>query len=284
MGDIGMDTCRRLLVILGLSLILGSPSFGQFDPTRILGTTDNDIPVPVAAHTPGRVDPEATQVVAAHFGTVGAVPWVGMQAQGTLAYSGVEGSQQNAELLIRGQDMFRLKVSGTNGVETTIIRGRHGTSVSADGSIHGISSSTAQLGLVQFPMVRSESISSPTLSLIDHGVLSIGGNALQRISLEFPPRNSNSSLQTAKNDPPQVIDFYFDVNSHLLVKTASVIRLEGQGTQNFIRVITYSDYRQADNVLIPFRMEESLNGEPQWVLQFVQVQLTPNLSPSDFDF
>jgi hypothetical protein len=271
-------------MILGIIAGLGSSAFGQFDATRISGSVDNDVPIPIASHVIATVDPAAAQVIAAHFQAIGATPWTGMQAQGTLAYSGVEGSSLNAELLISGMDKFRLNVSSPNGTQSTIIRGHHGVSKAADGSVHGMLSSTALLGLVQFHFLRRASFANSPLALLDRGVIEIDGAQLHRISIVVPPIRGVADTPISKRVALQTIDFYFDPKTYLLIKTVSVVRLQGQGTQNFLRVITYSDYRQADNTLIPFRMEESLNGEPQWVLQLAQVQLTSAISLNDFDF
>lgn len=279
-----MSVYKRWSIILGVIAACGSSALGQFDATRILGTVDNDLPIPVATHVAARIDPAALQVIADHFQAVGAKPWFGMQAQGTLTYADAEGSPRNAELLIDGQDAFRLDISGPNGAVSTIIRGKHGISKGSDGAIHGMPSSTAQLGLIQFPMARRESFMNSPLSLIERGVLDVEGTTLHRVSMEFMPTKKVANAPATNVDPPQVIDFYFDPKSHLLLKTVSVVRLEGQAMQNFIRVITYSDYRETDKTLIPYRMDESLNGEPEWSLQLAQVQLTSKSNQNDFDF
>ena len=120
-------------------------------------------------------------------------------------------------------------------------------------------------------------------------MVTIKGTSLHRIAMvtkartrgNAPAEGSSSSQRSLSS---VVVDFYFDPSTNLLVKSVSVVRLPGAGTENFLRVLTYADYRQVNNVLLPFQIKESLSGEPQWVLNLSQVEFTSNTNPTVFDF
>jgi hypothetical protein len=68
------------------------------------------------------------------------------------------------------------------------------------------------------------------------------------------------------------------------VKSANVIHINGAGNNDFLREITYDDYREVGNVMIPFRYTQTLNGQNQWTLQLSEVQINPTAQATFFEF
>lgn len=102
--------------------------------------------------------------------------------------------------------------------------------------------------------------------------------------MQFVDRRAVAEALSLQRSPTSVIDFYFDPESHLLTKSATMIRLPGQGIEEFLRILSYGNYQNVQGALVPLQIKESLNGEPQWVLTLTQVQLTSDIDSSEFAF
>jgi hypothetical protein len=163
---------------------------------------------------------------------------------------------------------------------TITINGRLGTIQEGDAQLGTLPFITAASGIVQFEIPRVANFPDQTASLIDHGDATIEGKTFHRITVESPLR----SKAMAENTETLATDLYFDSASHLLIKSANLIRIEGSGNNEFLRVITYEDYRQVDSSMVPFRYTQTLNGQKQWTLQLSEVQLNPDLPGSLFEF
>lgn len=81
-----------------------------------------------------------------------------------------------------------------------------------------------------------------------------------------------------------VLDLYFDSTSHLLLKSADYVQLDTSDRQHYVRVVTYGDYREVDQTLIPHQYSQTLNGQKQWTLQLAEVHLSPATDASYFQF
>jgi hypothetical protein len=117
---------------------------------------------------------------------------------------------------------------------------------------------------------------------LDRGHVQIGGRNLHRITVGEPIADN----QQANADPSRttLVDLYFDTASHLLVKSVAAIQLDSADRARYIQVLTYDDYRKAQNSLIAFRFHQSLNGQSAWTLQLSKIELTPDTNTSDFYF
>ncbi|MCU1252892.1 MAG: hypothetical protein JWQ49_5921 [Edaphobacter sp.] len=51
-----------------------------------------------------------------------------------------------------------------------------------------------------------------------------------------------------------------------------------------LRVVTYSDYRKVGTSMVPFRYDESMDGQQYWVLQLSDVRLNPVFDATYFQF
>lgn len=239
-----------------------------------------DIAQPTASGILGHVDTGALAEVSAHFKAVGSMPWTGMQGTGQITY-GTDGSPYSATLTILGNTGFRLDALTPNGQLSIRISGTYGKILEADGHQYPILPDTAASGIFQFQMLRLANFPKQTASLIDHGDVLTNGQNLHRVTFEFPVGDPAANKEKQKT---VATDFYFDPTSHLLVKSANTIHINGAGNNDFLREITYGDYRQVGSSLIPFRYTQTLNGQQQWVLQLSEVQLDPTLQAAYFTF
>lgn len=259
--------CSGFSVLIFVSLLMGIPkALSQSGPPL------TDTPVPTAIGKVGQPDAGALSEVLEHIRAVGAAPWTEMEGKGQITYGG-DSATNEATLIIVGNSRFRLDAQTSTGTSSIRINGRSGKIREADGHTFPLLPETAASGLFQFQTLRLADFPDASTSLSDRGLATIRKVSLHRITVErrlFPAQKKSV-----------VTDFYFDPQTHLLVKSVNSIRVDGTGNNAFLRVITYEDYRRVDGVMIPFRFTQTLDGQKQWTLQLSDVQLKVD-QPSTF--
>lgn len=229
----------------------------------------------------GRIDPAAMQEITAHRSKVaGSAQWTGLQGTGRIQY-GSDPTTYDATLVISGRTKFRLDAQAANGSISIRINGRIGKIQEADGRVFPLPPDTATTGLLQFELPRMEGFPEQAFcSLIDRGGVAIDGEPFHQVTYEMADHKAADG-KSVKTIPTEL---FFDPTTHLLVKSLNMIRLDGAGPNEFQRVITYEDYRQVGDSLIPFRFTQTLNGQKQWTLQLSDVQLNPGTQSNYFQF
>jgi outer membrane lipoprotein-sorting protein len=85
------------------------------------------------------------------------------------------------------------------------------------------------------------------------------------------------------NDKEDVTEIrYFDVENNVLIMTKSYIRTgEAKGTevQSFV-----SDYQEVNGIMMPFSMEQKVNGNTMMKLVFDKIEINGDISDSVFAF
>jgi hypothetical protein len=241
---------------------------------------DKDVPTPAVVGTLGQQDAGALSELVAHLKVVGAGPWAGMQGTGQITY-GEDTTTYSATLSVLGGTHFRLDGQTQAGQLSIRINGNNGKIQEADGHQYPILPSTASSGIFQFELPRLADFPHASTSFLDRGSVSISGTLLHRLTYEIPAASADNAPMIKG---AVVTDFYFDPISHLLIKSANSIRINGAGNNEFLRVITYGDYRKVGDLMIPFRYTQTLNGQKQWTLQLSDVQLNPDLNTTLFEF
>ena len=271
---------RRKLFFSSL-LLFSVCGLGQDGLSATSSSSDVDLPIPVPTGILGKHDALALTEVLEHLKVVSVSPWVGMQGTGQIVYGSAQGpagqTPYSATFSIIGSDRFRLDSQTVSGPMSIRIHKRIGKVQGGDGGVSSIPAETATLGIVQFELPRLADFSNANASLFAKEAVALDGATLHRVAYEF------SSLSKAA-DKTAVTDLYFDAASHLLVKTAASILLEGTNNNRLLQVITYGDYRKVGSSLIPFRYTQTLGGQLQWTLQLSDVQLNPVLNGTFFEF
>ena len=211
---------------------------------------------------------------------MGATPWKGMEGTGEIVYA-QDKTYYPATLSMIGADRFRLDAQTDKGMASTRINGLVGKTQDATGKETAMSHNAAAAGLFPFQLVRTAHFPGKQTSLIDHGMTSVDGKQLHRMTVENQTIGRNPVTKS-----PQTIamDLYFDPSTHLLIKSVSNELLTSGHSASFLRVVTYSDYRLVEGALIPFHYAESMDGELYWTLQLTAVQLNPTFDAKYFQF
>ena len=256
-------------------------SVEHITPTPALGPLDTDIVIPKATGALGRQDAAALKEITEHLATVGSAPWLGMQGTGQIVYGAKDPTAYSATLSILENDRFRLDAQTNKGEMSLRIHGRVGKIQGIGGPAETIPPDTAAAGIFPFGLVRTVHFPGRDTSLIDHGLTTVGGVQLHRITVETPSigRDPVTKLRLTI-----AIDLYFDPATHLLAKSASSSFIAVGHSAKFLRVVTYSDYRKVGAAMVPFRYDESMDGQQYWVLQLSDAQLNPALDATYFQF
>lgn len=282
----------RLTPIMVLILVatLYFPSvrlYGQQNSlTQIHGNTDQGVVMPQAISTLGREDAAALQEIRAYQSTVNAGSWSDMKGTGKIRLNAVDSmggnSPKSAILQILGNHDYRLDIQMPKGPRSIRQDGAYGAVQHEDGRVKPMDARDAVNELVAFPRLLDTAFPSAGTTVIDDGMAVVDGTSLHRISVEIPmPGN----LPDSHGKPAMsVTDYYFDSQTHLLVKSANAMIGLNASPERYLRVITYGDYRAVNGLEIPFQYRETLNGQVLWTLQLSDVQLNQGLSQSDFHF
>lgn len=257
-------------------------TWGQHRVPYNPGLTDSDYSFPASTGILGQTDSSAVSELSAHLSAAGAVPWRGLQATGSISYGGSSSGEYPATLSILGENRFRLDATTPTG--TTSIR-IHGQMRQVQIENHAVLTQVSDSGtaaLVLFQLPRASTFLGSKLSIIDHGMVTLGASSYHRLSYQLPSLGfSTVSGSAAKTT---AIDLYFDPVTHLVSASAAIIVIPGSRNVTALRVVTYADYRPVDGQMIPFRYTESVGGQLQWTLRLSDVSTTPTLSEPAFTF
>lgn len=256
---------RRLLL---MALLLPLPLQGQ----------ELQFSRPVTTGALNHRDSAALAEITAHMVAVGATGWQDLEATGTLSFP--SGDSHNAALYLLGSEGTRLDITFDSSIRSLRERGFVGEAHGESGDTVSLPPSAALAGVLAFPRLWSEASSAATVSLYDHGNLSVGGTSLRRITMEYAPRAGflpygGSTLAT---------DLYFEPHSHLLVYSVDSIPFSTTHGQPLLRVTSYTAYQRFGAVLLPTSFQQILNGQLQWTLDLSQFTLNQNPPLSTFSF
>jgi hypothetical protein len=275
--------CARALpgVALASILLLCSTCFGQ-----AASVLYQEILLPPETIPAGRQDAAALQQVQAYRQTVKANAWTDLEAKGEFTPNAPDSSgkavgPRPATLWMSGDRQFRLDVQKPAGTSSLRMSGMNEAIRHEDGRTRSADLRNALVGLFAFPRLLKSGFPGPNISLLDQGMITVGGASLHRISMGIPWPNAQSTGQT---HPPTVIDLYFDPGSNLLVKSAALVVDSSSGPARYLQVISYGDYQLSGGMTLPYLYSEQLNGQLLWTLQLNSIQLQSGLADSVFSF
>jgi len=249
--------------------------------TAIRGNYDQEVPTPqFVIVSAGRRDEGALKEINAFRAITGIQSWTDLAGEGMIRYGNDQDSEEHARLEIRQPGEFRLDMGGNVSEQRTVLIAQSRGTWHRGGELSkAIDSRDAAVGLFAFPRIEERSFPDAMDLLIDQGTISIDGSILHRITVERPPLSiGNANAFTSW----VTIDLYFNLNTHLLEKSATCVH--GDGPATMLRVLTYSKYQKVDVTLLPMMYRETLNGQIAWTLQLNELHINTGLSAQDFQF
>jgi hypothetical protein len=272
---------RGLLVyVFVLSVCWGSN--GQNVSKRISGPHDIDIAIPDPPTPLVRQDSAALAELTAHLKTVGPTLWVALKGTGSMSYSETGQDPVPVTICLAGKDRFRLDETTAKGNLSIRTHDSVGEVITPDSKPILLPPETATVGSIHFQLLRLAEFPDPSTSFIDKGLVTVNGRALHRIATDVATR------QGIHGGPhPRVLvplDLYFDPQTHLLIKSATLIKLPSSGREPLLQVMTYSNYQSVNGVLLPFSFRETIDGEFHWAITLTQADLISAPSRTFFTF
>ncbi len=188
-----------------------------------------------------------------------------------------------ATIKSRGLRQFRMDAELPGGQRSTIVNGRGGSLIDADGRFLPIhSQSAADLGSFAFPYialiaaVHESSISAMFVGLVKHNGASVYDVRIQK------------TYPATQDDPERLRgiregrDFFIDPNTFLVTSIWDVIQTGASPSEGPPHEIVYSNYQQENGILMPLTVSETVRGVTGFTIQIGQVTFNSNLRDDDF--
>lgn len=260
------------------------PSGAQESPRVVQGPNDRDIPTPAeSGQAAGHIDDKAIQELQAYSLAVGGGGnGIRFTARAKLTYAANPDEVLDATLWIAPQNMARIDVAKSSGHDILIYNGKHGSVTYATGKKQLLFAESAAAGFAPFDLPLSALSAPQRYSIIDKGLITCDNTVLHRVSLEIPlPAHEMTSGAKGRQ---AVIDFYFDPSSHMLMKSASMIAINGSSKLQLFRVTKYASYRRSGGISIPTDISESVNGQAIWAMNISEIDTTSESPSKNFLF
>ena len=244
-----------------------TPALTQTSPTTV------STPVTVVG-----VATDALVLLAQYQAAVGGVDLTALQGTGTITLPGST-VPLPANLVISGSNFSRVNISNSTRLAGFAAKGALHKSYYVDGTSAVDSVWTGPASISAFQLLSTKDVMSKLLSLSKDTATDSSGAKYDRLRA----RHAFSSVAIVGQSPSTAktanVDYYFDPTTHVLIK--SVTALQIPGILNPIPLETnYSDYRLVGVSKVPFRISQTLNGQPDWVLALTSVTLPLTLDSS----
>lgn len=272
------------LCIGTVPLFFQANGLAQGPPKRmIFGPYDQALTFPTMTGVPGQKDSAALNAVRLYLTASSRGEWPGFDATGTMVVgTGEQKSELPAALTIERGRLYRLDLTTPYGIRSERVDGATGAMRSENGNTIQLPALAVASGIIPLPPTLTDAATDGRDSLIDGGMVEVEGTRLHKVTFIRPL--FSQSRNTEPPAPPLITDFFFDLTSHLLVKSVDAIVLSPNSSARHLRVITYGDYRSVSECTIPFRYTETVDGRLAWSLQFTNVTAGSNHGAEYFRF
>lgn len=216
------------------------------------------------------LDANALAEIQAYVAAAGLTEWNGMQATGTMTYTGAPASLP-ASLDVLPGNRVKLVITDQHGEDINATNGGFGHIQFAGHPDSPLPAVSVAGGLLPFDMPALVAQSPTSFNVIDGGVVQLADETLHRVTVEISILHRDAG---AGSDSRAAIDFYFDPSTHLLKKSATIFMFAGGGLQRFVRVLTYGEYKTSGPLRIPTKISETLDRQATWSLQLTTMNTT----------
>lgn len=259
---------RRFVVVL-LSLAFAIPAFAQQVVTTV---QRNPQAISIIQQSLSAGGGAATFAAIRDFTATGNITyfWAGQQVQGSVTVRGL------------GADNFRLDANLSSGTRSWAVSNGQGTVKEANGQTSKIVYENAvNLGALSVPYFELlAAVNDASFVVTFLGQVTVEGRSVYDIRIQ--------KTFSANDDPTRDLtqlstkDFLFDPQTYSIVGTEVVAFDNENSLHRFQRLILFSDYRQANGVLVPFSVKEKVSGQETWAIQFSAVTFNNGISASVF--
>src|SRR6185437_5886258 len=126
-----------------------------------------------------------------------------------------------------------------------------------------------EVPLLLLPGTLSDMLASAG-NVRDLGLVTVNGRAAHHLSIapQFPPDLDPGGVLTARS----TIDFFVDADNFLILKIAHTAT-DQTGRRSIDRSVTFSDFREAAGVTVPFSITETLGDQKTWSIAVTSIDL-----------
>lgn len=198
--------------------------------------------------------------------------WGGREVKGAASMQGRAATEE-----------FRIDANLSGGTRSVVIGKGGGKVAEANGRSKRIPYHNAiNLGALNFPFIAIlGAINDTSTSITLVGQVSVEGREAYQI---------HTQRSFADQGDPQGIlshlsgrDFLIDTSSYLPISAKWMTHPPDDYRQELPQQIIFGDFRSVNDVLVPFRVSESIYGQNTWVFQADQVKLNTGLPNHAFD-
>jgi len=260
-------------------LFLNIPVWAQQTQTGITPPPDQAATTPL----PAPKDPQAITIIGQAVAAAGGIPAVmtvtDYTASGAVTYH--ENQDVQGTVTVRGLGLgdFRQDATLPTGVRSFAIGNGQAAIKNEDGTIRQLAfryQPSLMRSSVFIPCWQlAAALNDPMFSLTYKGTAQMDGNAVYDIRVQLMP--------PGPPDPNGVIAEYFGADFFIDTATFQVRMTQDVVIRHFARKIRYSNYKSIDGVLVPFSIEEEINGRPSQSIQLNEIAFNGGLQESAFD-
>jgi len=256
--------------VFGFALLLGVPARSQQLPTPLAQSTALKDPQAVSI---------ASQALAVAGGRSAILAVHDYTGSGMIVYH--QDQEVQGSVTVRGLGLggFREDATLPTGVRSFAIGSDRGTArKNEDGTIKGLNFR------YQNPLMKSSvilpcwqlaaALNDPLFAVSYKGTTQNDGYTAYDIRIQFNP--------PGPPDPNGVIAEYFGADFFVDTTTFQVRMIQDVVIHHFAREVRYSKYQSVNGILVPFSIDEEINGQPTRTIQLSQIVFNTNLQDSDF--
>jgi outer membrane lipoprotein-sorting protein len=204
-------------------------------------------------------------------------------ATGTMTrYRGEQQDTAGITLKARGPRKLRIELQEPSSSRTSIVNGNGGILSTPEGTRRIPSHVAASEQPLVFPFLTDLAAANDDgISLSYLGIEDVRGEAAHRIEIIREP----AADYPAREDRRKAIALtvWVSVARGVPVQIQYNLFAFDNPTSTFPATRYLSDYRRVGGLLVPFRQEESIDGEMRYVFQLSRVSFNVGLSDLDFD-
>jgi hypothetical protein len=195
-------------------------------------------------------------------------------AAGIITYHVPSDTQGTVTLRGLGSGEFRMDASLASGVRSEV---DNGNAIFKDETgltkAYPVSMSPGRLVLPAISLVPA--LTSASLSVLYKGLVQMGGHPAYRIEvqrfLRIPIADPDGHFRDL-----HTVDYFVDASTFQILMVQDIVPKQAT------RQISYSNYRSAGGVLVPFSISEQIDGQPTRQIELGQITFNSGLQDSDF--
>jgi hypothetical protein len=239
------------------------------------GPNDSAFPYPTQEGTLGQKDPTALAEIKASV-TASLLPeHTGLEVTGIVT-TGFGNNQQQCPIsfAVDNGSRFRLDIQKSNGMYSTRINGGFGRFSQNDKAPQSLED-IEFVNPLALPELLLELANRKDAAVIDDGTLIVDEQSLKKVTI---------TLFQARYGDPVSASFYFNSTSNLLEKGVFVGHSAGDRSLQYLKVMTYGDYRKDQSVLLPHLYSETIDGQLTMSIKVTNTSITSSHDEAYFSF